>query len=278
LGDGHYVAGRFEAAVAEYRVVQGERPRSEVWAKLGAAALATGDPGGALRAYEQLGLTEPTRAAEAARGLERAIRLAERDPRPDDVAAASVVALRRIAPDRPLGRLATSGVARTGPEFAGGLVPAAVAGATTGPEVDRVLFRSAENLRAGGACDQAVSMYRTVLRRADADRLRSEAQQGLGACALQLGTDALAADRIEQAERWYSEAAASDSLGAVGLRARIGWGDARLRQGDVLGAALIWQAVLSLPGAPDSLTRLAGERLNSLAAAGPPHGDGDVAR
>jgi hypothetical protein len=223
-------------------------------------------------------VAEPTRAAEAARGLERAIRLAERAEQQDVVSAAGVLALRRIAPDRPLGRLATAGVARAGPELAGGLVPSAVAGAATGPEVDRVLIQSAQTLHAAGACDQAVAMYRTVLRRADEERPRREAREGLGACVLQLGGEALAADRVEEAERWYGEAAAVDSLGAVGLRARIGWGDARLRQGDVLGAALIWQAVYSLAGAPDSLARLAGERLNGLAAAGPPHGDEDGER
>jgi hypothetical protein len=82
-----------------------------------------------------------------------------------------------------------------------------------------------------------------------------------------MGLDAMAGDRAELAEQWFSQASAADSASPVGLRARIGWGDARLRQGDVLGAAIAWQAVITAAGAPDSLVKVAMERLNGLANA-----------
>ena len=80
---------------------------------------------------------------------------------------------------------------------------------------------------------------------------------------------------FDTAEQWFTEAASVDAGGANGLRARIGWGDARLRQGDVLGAAITWQSVVSASGAPDSLAQMAAARINALASAGPPEG-GDI--
>jgi hypothetical protein len=53
-------------------------------------------------------------------------------------------------------------------------------------------------------------------------------------------------------------------------QAMIGRGEARLLQGDLLGAALEWQAVVSSPGVPDSLAKAASDKLNALASADAP--------
>jgi hypothetical protein len=55
----------------------------------------------------------------------------------------------------------------------------------------------------------------------------------------------------------------------AGWRAAIGLGDARLGQGDVLGAAMAYQRVLSATGVPDSLMKLAAGKLNALGAPPP---------
>ena len=52
----------------------------------------------------------------------------------------------------------------------------------------------------------------------------------------------------------------------VGWRAEIGLGDSRLLQGDVLGAALAYQSVVSVQAVPDSLRTLARAKLDSLGA------------
>jgi tetratricopeptide (TPR) repeat protein len=270
-GDAHYRGGRFGEALVAYRHAADVASSPQLWAKLGAAALAAGDPETAIAAYRELGLAEPSRGAEAARGLERALRITARGGDSLGVAERAVAALRLVSPERPLGRMAASAAAHgpgvTEPE----LLSAAVAGALAGEEVDGLLLRSADALRGAASCEPAVKVYRTLARRAEDSATRAMATTGLGDCALVLGGAALAADRVEDAERWFDTAARADSTGPAGLLARLGWGDARLRQGDVLGAALVWQAVRSLPGAPDSVVRLANERLESLAgAAGPP--------
>lgn len=275
-GDAHFRAGRFDEAVLSYRSAVQAGGAAEGWAKLGAAALAAGDPATAVEAYEQLGVAEPSRAAEAARGLERALRRVDRGADSLQVAARAVRALHRISPDRPLGRLAAAAVMDLPDSGNADLLPSAVAGALAGDDVDRLLVRTAAVLQAGGSCDAAVRIYRTALRRAQEPGERAAATAGVGSCALRLGEAALAADRLEEAERWFNAASAADTTGPVGLLARLGWGDARLRQGDVLGAALVWQAVRSLAGAPDSLVRRATERLERLAGAEPPGADRDV--
>lgn len=50
----------------------------------------------------------------------------------------------------------------------------------------------------------------------------------------------------------------------------IGLGDARARQGDLVGAALAFQVALSSGEPGDSLGRVASARLNALVSATPP--------
>ena len=278
LGDRHYREGRYGLALAEYRAAQRTTPRPEVWAKAGVAALRAGDAMAAVEAFERLGTEDPARVAEAARGLERAARLGMLAGQPGSPAvAAAVMAIRRLTPDRPLGRLAvSSGWGDGGRRDATRMLPAAIAAAGGHESVDRLLMEYADGLRATTACESAVKIYRTALRRVGTAALRREARDGLAACALQLGLDAMAAERLDAAEQWLAEAAAADSTGPAGVQARIAWGAARLSQGDVLGAAIAWQAVASMPAAPDSLRQVATARLNSLGHAGPPDGGKDT--
>jgi lipopolysaccharide biosynthesis regulator YciM len=242
-----------------------------IWGKLGAAALKAGNHQVAVEAYARLGAEEPTRVAEAARGLERVARAAVRGDSGSAILTAAVVALRKLAPERPLGRLARSaeapGTADRMEEL--NLMPAAIAAANSSGDVNRMLLRYGAALRATTACEQAVAVYRMTIRRSPGLEARRQAGEGLGACALQLGLDALAAERFAFAEEWFVEVTQVDPASPVGLRARIGWGDTRLAQGDVLGAAIVWQTVLSASRAPDSLRRMARDRITQLGSAGP---------
>jgi hypothetical protein len=89
-------------------------------------------------------------------------------------------------------------------------------------------------------------------------------------CALRLGLDALAAEQAEPAERWFETAIAAAAASPSGWRAQIGLGDARLSQGYVLGAAIAFQTVLSATGVPDSLGKMAKDKLNALGGAPTP--------
>ncbi|MGH7559919.1 MAG: hypothetical protein ACRENB_02760 [Gemmatimonadales bacterium] len=271
LGDRAYGEGRYGTAVAEFRaaVRSGGRPR--LWAKLGAAALRNREPGTAVMAYERLGVEDATRAAEAAVGLERAAFLAEREGTAGTAhLVAAVRALRRVSTGRPLGRFALAPT----PELAGpealAVFPAALASAGEGRPVDSLLVAWGSAQRLLTACDAATRTFRTALRRVRDPALRRRAQSGLVDCALRLGLDALAAKRGEMAEEWFDVAATGAPGSPASWRARLGKGDARMLQGDLLGAALAWQEILSASGVPDSLTKSAAAKLNALAGAGSP--------
>lgn len=270
LGDRHYRDAQWEQAVAEYQAAIRGNGSPEAWGKLGAAALRAGNNQVAVEAYARLGAIEPTRITEAARGLERVARSAGRGDSGSAILTAAVVALRKLAPERPLGRLARSaeapGTADRMEEL--NLMPAAIAAAGSSLDVNRMLLRYGAALRATTACEQAVAVFRMALRRAPGLEARRQAGEGLGACALQLGLDALSAERFAFAEQWFVEVTQADPASPVGYRARIGWGDARLAQGDLLGAAIVWETVVSAAGAPDSLRRMARARISELASAG----------
>jgi hypothetical protein len=113
LGDRAYREGRFPDAVSEYRAAQKSGTRDRVWAKLGAAALRSRSLGVAIEAYSALENADPSRAAEAAAGLERVAHMAERGGSGELVYLAGAVrALRIVAPGRPLGRFALRTAAR----------------------------------------------------------------------------------------------------------------------------------------------------------------------
>jgi hypothetical protein len=271
LGDRAYAEAKYDAAVMEYRasVRSGGRPR--LWAKLGAAALQARDAATAITAFERLAAEDASRSSEAAVGLERAAHIAEREGSTGAVQVASAVrALRRIASGRPLGRLALVPVPEVGGPEALAVFPAAIASAGDTRMVDSLLVTWGSAQRLTTACDAATRTFRTALRRVRNPGLRRVAEVGLTTCALRLGLDALAAERGELAEEWFQAAAAGAPGTPAAWRALIELGEARLLQGDLLGAALEWQAVMAGPGTPDSLVKVAAAKLNALASAGPP--------
>lgn len=277
LGDQAFRQGHWAKALGEYQTAQRSGVRTRVWAKAGAAALKAEDFSAAVDAYTELARQDPSRAAEAASGLERVARTAERRSGGAAVARA-VLALRGISPGRPLGRLALATLAAAGePSDAIGILPAALATAGSARGVDSLLLRLADAQRATVACDGAARSYRTLLRRTEDSRLRMAARSGLEDCALLLGHDALGVSDGAGAEQWFDLILGYEAESPRGYAARIGLGDARLLQGDALGAAVAYQTVVSAPGVPDSVRAVAVAKLNGLGAASAvPPADGDA--
>ncbi len=272
LGDQHYRAGELERALAEYQAGVTPSARGRLWAKLGGTALQLGEFATATEAYQRLAEADPSRVDEAAVGLARVARAAAREGSDDGTPVARAIAvLRIVAPSRPLGRLAlaSAGDAGLSRREALAVLPVALA-AADGRGVDTLLLRWGGVLRETLACDEAVDVYRTVIRRSRAQGMSGAARAGLAECALILGLEALVAEQLPDAERWFDEAASTDFGGPVGWRARIGYGDARGRQGDLLAAAAAYQSVLSGRQVPDSLLRMAEDRLNAIGGAAPP--------
>ena len=275
LGDRAYREGRYVAAVAEYRAASRSGGSARVYAKLGSAALHDRDLTTAIEAYAALKAADPSRAAEAAAGLERAAYLATRGgaAQPAQLAAA-VRALRTVAPGRPLGRFGLELVTGLDAAEALGALPAALASASDSRSVDSLLLAYGEAQQVTTACEAATHTFGAVVRRTRNPGLRSTAAQGIGACALRLGLDALSGEQAELAERWFDAAVSAAPATPFGWRAAIGLGDARVSQGDVLGAALAYQAVLSAAGVPDTLQKLAAEKLDALSSIPPVEGTG----
>ncbi len=278
LGDRAYREGRFSQAMAEYRAAQRSGGRARIWAKLGSAALHERDLGAAIEAFTQLEAADHSRNAEAAAGLERAAHMAERA---GDIElahlAAAVRSLRIVAPGRPLGRFALAPSSGLPATEALGVLPAALASAADARTVDSLLVAVGAAQRVTTDCEGASKTLKTVLRRTRDNGLRKTAAQSMGVCAVRLGLDALATQQPEAAERWFEEAVTAAGASPWGWRASVGLGDARLNQGDVIGAALAYQSVISATGAPDSLVKLATEKLNALGGA-PPAATGGRAR
>jgi hypothetical protein len=155
-----------------------------------------------------------------------------------------------------------------------GALPPALASAPDGRTVDSLLVAYGTAQRVTTACESATETFKTVLRRSRDGGLRSRAADGMSHCALRLGLDALDGEQAEVAERWFEAAMAAGAATASGWRAAIGLGDARIRQGDILGAALAFQGVISAVKVPDSLLKLATDKLNALGGASPPQPEG----
>ncbi len=274
LGDHAYREGQFARALSEYQAAQRSGARSRVWAKAGVAALNASDFAAATDAFTALVRDDPTRTVEAAVGLERAAAGAERQGDGATMGRA-LLALRQVAPSRPLGRLALGPVESRGdPATELHLLPSAMAMAEGPRGIDALLLRYADAQRSTVACEAAARSYQTLLRRTGDARLRTAGQDGLAECALLLGQDALIAGDGFVAERWFDLVVRSQSANARGLVAQIGLGDARVLQGDALGAAVAYQAVLAAPAGSDSLRQVATTKLNSLGAGSPPPTDG----
>ncbi len=270
-GDRAYGAGRFAEALTQYRAATSRNTPGRVWSKLGAAAIHTGDLRTAAEAYRRLAAEDPSRALEAAEGLDLVARAADRTGDGASLRDA-VLALHAVAPERPIARYALALVRRPGGQSgdAATLLPAALAAAMDSPTQDSLLAAYAATLQGGAGCDQAAPVYRIVLRRSRDALIRSRAGTGLATCALSLGLMALGGGRVDDAVTWFIQAVRVDSLSWTGRRALLGLGDARIGQGDILGAAIAFQTVADTrTGLLDSLAQMAKERLRALGAADP---------
>jgi tetratricopeptide (TPR) repeat protein len=265
LGDRAYGSGRYTQALAEYRAALARSPESRVWAKAGAAALHTGDLDVASDAYLRLAAEDPTRAEEAAEGLESVARAAERAGDAKRLEAA-VIGLGAIAPDRSVGRYALTLIRRPGAQATDlvAVLPGAIAVAPDAETVDSLLAVYAVALRETSGCDQALPVFQAASRRTKLAALHSRAQEGVAACSLALGIRAEAGGKLQDATLWYAAAIRIDSNTTVGRRALVGYGDSRLKLGDTIAAALAFQAVASDRVQSDSISQMVEDRLGEL--------------
>lgn len=269
LGDEALARGDASSALAEYRAAAGNRGSAQLFAKIGNAARRAGKLRDAAQAYRDLVADDPSRLDEAATGLGLVAEAAEHA---NDAAglSAAVDALRDVAPERLSARYALA-LVRLGTLDAQelvGVLPFALAAAPDGGVTDSLLLLYGDALRETNACEEASHAYEAAGRRSRDPKLDQVSRSGIATCGLTLGTQALGANDPFTAERWLTAAARADSTGTAGRRAWVGLGDLRKREGDLLGAAMAYQAVLNVSAA-DSVGRVAKTRLDSIAAAAP---------
>jgi len=266
LGDAAYAALDYSTALGEYRAAARNRNEGRVWAKVGAAALKAGDLRESADAYQKLAAADHTRTSEAARGLEQVARAAAGAG--EDVALQEAVeALRRLAPARvsPRHTIALVRSGRLQPAEAAAMGPLALAAASDAAATDQMLVQYGAALQATTACSDATEIFQVALRRSRDAAVRTRAAAGLGECALQLGQEALLVDRPEIAAQWFGRVLSVDSTSDRGRRALVGLGDARMAQGDLLGATIVYQDAMKADP-KDSVSALASQRLAKLGA------------
>lgn len=266
LGDLAYTQGEFSTALSEYRAATRTGNSARVWAKRGAAALKVGELRDAADAFSKLAAVDHSRSVEAARGLELVARAADRT---SNAAALqeSVEDLRRLAPERVNSRY-TIALVKSGqlePAEAVGIGPLALAAAGDAASVDLMLVQYGAALQRTTDCADAMDIFQTALRRSRDAAVRARAIEGLGSCGVQLGLEALLVEHPDVAARWFQQVLAVDSTSERGRRALVGLGDARVGQGDLLGATMSYQDAMR-PGASDTITALASGRLQRLGA------------
>jgi tetratricopeptide (TPR) repeat protein len=265
LGDQAYGESRYAEALAEYRQVLERDPDARVWAKAGAAALRTGNLELASDAYLHLAAEDPTRAEEAAEGLESVARAAERAGDGKGLQTA-VVGMGAIAPDRSIGRYALELIRRPGAEATDlvAVLPGAIAVAPDPETVDSLLVVYGAALRETTGCGEALPVLQAGLRRTKIAATRTRAEEGVAACSLWLGLRSEATGMPDDAALWFAAAIRIDSNTTVGRRALVGYGDAQLRLGDTLTGELAYQTVVSDAVQSDSIHQMALDRLASL--------------
>jgi hypothetical protein len=270
LGDKSYGEGRYSQALVEYRRGLEKDPDPRLWAKAGAAALRTGNLEVASDAYLRLAAEDPTRAEEAAEGLESVARAAERAGDARRLQAA-VVGMGAIAPDRSTGRYALDLIRRPGAEATDlvAVIPGAIAVAPDPETVDSLLVVYGVALRETSGCGEALSAFQASVRRTRIAALRSRAEEGVAGCSLALGLRAEAAGTPKDAALWFAAAIRIDSNTTVGRRALVGYGDARLRLGDSVAGALAYRTVVSDAVQTDSIYQMALDRLEGLRGSAP---------
>jgi tetratricopeptide (TPR) repeat protein len=264
-GDEAYGQSLYAVALADYRQVLAKDPDPRVWAKAGAAALHTGNLEVASDAYLRLAAEDPTRAAEAAEGLDAVARAAERAGDAKRLQAA-VVGMGAIAPDRSIGHYALELIRRQGAEATDlvAVLPAAIAAAPDAETVDSLLLVHGLAARETSGCAPALPSFQAAVRRTRLAGVRSRAEEGVAGCSLMLGLQSEAAGQHDDALLWFAAAIRVDSNTIVGRRALVGYGDARLRLGDPIAAALAYQAVVSDQVQSDSIHLMARDRLQDL--------------
>lgn len=260
-GDAAWVSGDWTDAYAYYRA-EAEATGGEAWAKASAAALRARDWPAAAEAQARLADAAPTRRTEALEGLWRAAQGAAEEGDAVGLRAA-LGALVAREPAVPVARWAAR-LVELG-EVPAALLPAALAGAPDAGAANRALAALADAAAAEGGCDASAPVWAALERRSSVPEERARAAGQVAACALVLAEAALVNDPAA-AEDWFRELLRARPEGDTARRAMLGLGDARQRQGDLLGAALAWQQVAGAAG--DSLAARATERLNALAAAG----------
>ena len=278
-GDAAYGEGNYSVALTEYRTAVAHDPDARVWAKVGAAALRTGNLEVASNAYLRLAAEDPTRAEEAAEGLETVARAADRTGDTKRLES-TVIGLGMIAPNRSIGRYALAVIRRPGAEANDlvGVFPAAIAAAPDADTVDSLLQVYAAALRETSGCDQALPLFQATVRRTRVIGLRSRAEEGVAACSLAMGIRAEAAGQPDDAALWFAAAIRVDSVTPVGRRALVGYGDAQLRLGDTAAATRAFEAVASDAVQSDSTMQMAQDRLAELRARGSSTRPGTILR
>jgi tetratricopeptide (TPR) repeat protein len=270
LGDRAYGESRYAEALTEYRLILDRDPDARVWAKAGAAALHIGNLEVASDAYLRLAAEDPTRAEEAAEGLEAVARAAERAGDGARLQAA-VVGMGAIAPDRSIGRYALELIRRPGAVATDlvAILPAAIAVAPDPETVDSLLVVYGGALRETSDCGEALGSFQAGLRRTKQALIRDRAEEGVAACSVWLGLRSQAMDKPDDAALWFAAAIRIDSNTTAGRRALVGYGDAQLRLGDTLTGALAYQTVVSDATQTDSIHLMALDRLEGLRGSAP---------
>ncbi|HEX6990609.1 MAG TPA: hypothetical protein VF151_01940 [Gemmatimonadales bacterium] len=262
-----YLNGRYAEALPVYAALAASHENARLWGKTGVTALRAGQLDSAANAFLALASADPTRHAEASDGLAEAARQALRS-RSMSALATAVAGLQRVAPAWPVTAyvyaLVQGGTLK--PASRARMLPLALAGAPDAGTFDSLLLQYGA-LTSGTRCAEAAYAYRAVMRRSTDAGMRDSAGTGYATCALHLGLAALDSSQVISADRWFARASRGDPAGWTGRRALLGLGDARVKQGDPIAAAIAWQRTITTGAPEDSLSQLARKRLATLSPA-----------
>jgi hypothetical protein len=262
-----YLSGRYAEALPVYAGLAASDEAARLWAKAGAAALRAGQLDSAASAFLALASADPSRHAEASDGLAEVARQALRSRTMGPLATA-VAGLERVAPEWPVTGYAYALVqgGTLPPASRARMLPLALAGAPDAGTFDSLLLQYGA-LTSSTQCAEAAYAYRAVMRRSNDAGMRDSAGTGYATCALRLGLAALDSSQVISADRWFARASRGDPAGWTGRRALLGLGDARVKQGDPIAAAIAWQRAITTGAPGDSLSQLARDRLATLSPA-----------
>ncbi|HET8635190.1 MAG TPA: hypothetical protein VFL88_13660 [Gemmatimonadales bacterium] len=262
-----YLSGRYADALPLYAGLAATHESARLWAKTGATALRAGQLDSAASAYLALASADPSRHAEAGDGLAEVARQALRT-RAMGALATAVAGLERIAPEWPVTSYAYALVqgGTLKPASRAKMLPLALAGAPDAGTFDSLLLQYG-GLMSTSQCAEAAYAFRAVMRRSTNAGMRDSAGTGYATCALRLGIAALDSNAVISADRWFARASRGDPAGWTGRRALLGLGDARVKQGDPIAAAIAWQRAITLGTPDDTLSKLARNRLATLSPA-----------